>query len=129
MQGKNFTHKHQLHREALDKWWENLVKGKGGQLISAFVYSDYLFLCVWLFSCMHTYVHDMHVWCPQRSVEGAGFSGTRVRRWMVSCHLDAGKQTHVFCKSTKGSEILSHVFQPHIIYKEQKLLKTKPIVT
>lgn len=59
-----------------------------------------LLSCVWVF-CLQVSVRHVHA-VPTEARKGTGFSCWG-HRWFVSCHVGAGNQTQVLCKSSKYS--------------------------
>lgn len=54
--------------------------------------------------CLPEYVCHIHTWHTQRPKEGIHpLIGDRLIQTVVSCHVSTGKQTHILCKSSKGS--------------------------
>jgi hypothetical protein len=64
-------------------------------LFFCFIFFRFIYLCVWVFACMCVYVsHAFLV-----SVESEEDVVTLKLQMVVSCHVGAGNQTQVLCKS------------------------------
>lgn len=71
-----------------------------------------LFILLYEYECFACiYVCHVCAWCPPRSVEGSGCSGTEVRL-VVNCHVDAENRTCALCESNKCSKPRSRLSSP-----------------